>query len=350
MARKRLLLVGGLGLVGRGLLDVLDDDPGWDVVAVSRRAPDFESRARFVSVDLVDRQACATTLGSLGEFSHVVYAALFELPDLVMGWRADAQIETNVRMLTNLIDSVVPTEHFSLLQGTKAYGAHLRPMMNPGKEHHPRPPGPNFYWPQEDLIRARAASHGFGVTIFRPQIVCGMALGSPMNMTAAIAAFATLKKARGEPLSFPGGGASITQATDAQLLGRAIVWAGENHESWGETFNITNGDELVWRSVWPAIAQSFGMELGEEAPQVLSEEMPRLDDEWEAIRGKHRLRYSLGELVGQSWQFADAVFAGGPPTLLSTIKARRFGFSDCIDTEEMFLSQFEALRQARWIP
>jgi hypothetical protein len=34
----------------------------------------------------------------------------------------------------------------------------------------------------------------------------------------------------------------------------------------------------------------------------------------------------------------------------STIKARRAGFHDCIDTEEMFKSFFAHLRNARVIP
>ena len=133
-------------------------------------------------------------------------------------------------------------------------------------------------------------------------------------------------------------------------MGRAIRWAGENAVAWGETFNVTNGDELVWRSVWPSIAEAFGLEVGEDAPLSLTTSMPARADEWEAIRERHHLRYSLDELVGQSWQFADAVFAGGPPTLLSTIKARRFGFADCIDTEEMFRRQFDELRRLRWVP
>ena len=171
-----------------------------------------------------------------------------------------------------------------------------------------------------------------------------------MNMTVAIAALATFARARGEPLCFPGGAPSITQATDARLLGRAIRWAGRESRAWGETFNITNGDELVWHSVWPTIAAAFDLEVGLDTPLPLAETMPTRSAEWETLKHRHELRYSLDELVGQSWQFADAVFAGGPPTLLSTIKARQFGFADCIDTEAMFVTQFDSLRRSRWIP
>ena len=97
------------------------------MVAVSRRQPDFPTRARFLQLDLTDREACRRQFGGLSGVTHVVYAALYEKPDLIAGWRDDDQIETNTRMLANVLDFVTPTRHFTLLQGTKAYGAIWRP-------------------------------------------------------------------------------------------------------------------------------------------------------------------------------------------------------------------------------
>jgi hypothetical protein len=64
------------------------------------------------------------------------------------------------------------------------------------------------------------------------------------------------------------------------------------------------------------------------------------------------MSYSMDQLVGNSWQFADAAFGlrGGQNTLLSTIKARKHGFVECIDTEDMFRDQFAALQSARILP
>ena len=50
--------MGGLGVIGRNLLDHLAQDNGWDLVGLSRRARDFETRAKFISVDLLDRAQC----------------------------------------------------------------------------------------------------------------------------------------------------------------------------------------------------------------------------------------------------------------------------------------------------
>ena len=351
----KVLVVGALGLVGRGVLEAMEDAADYELIGLSRRAPDFPTRARFLSLDLTDRTACRNVLSDpvLSDITHVVYTALHERPDLIGGWREDAQIRTNLAMLTNLLDFLEPTEHLTLLQGTKAYGAHLRPMLNPGKEHHPRHEGPNFYWNQEDLVRKRAAAGGWTFTVMRPQIVCGMAVGSPMNMTMAIGVYATVQKELGLPLSFPGGGPFITQATDALLLGRAIRWAASAPEAGGETFNITNGDELIWRSVWPSIAQAFGMPVGEDRPTSLAETMPDHAGLWHTMTEKYGLSgRTMDELVGSSWQFADAVFGlrGSQHTLLSTVKVRQAGFGDCIDTEVMFQSQLRRLQAMRILP
>lgn len=351
--KKRVLVVGGRGLVGRGVIDAYADDPQWSVTALSRQDPDFDTDATFISVDLTDRVATFETLSFLGSFERVVYTALFEKPDLVGGWRDADQIDTNVAMLTNLLDSLEPTEHLTLLQGTKAYGAHLRPMQNPGKEWHPRTPGPNFYWPQEDLVVERSRRGGWGYAIHRPQIVCGAAVGSPMNMTVAIGVYAAVSKALGEPLHFPGGEPFVTQATDAGLLGRAIRWAAEEPRCRNETFNITNGDELVWRSVWPAVADAFDMAVGDDRPARLAEVMPTHADTWTQVVATNELQpLSMDRLVGSSWQFADAAFGvrGSQNTLLSTIKARQFGFSECVDTEVMFADQFRWLQGQRILP
>jgi hypothetical protein len=82
--------------------------------------------------------------------------------------------------------------------------------------------------------------------------------------------------------------------------------------------------------------------------------MPVREAEWQTIVAKHGLMpHTLDSLIGASWQFADAVFGyGGAPrdTVVSTVKARQFGFADCVDTEAMFVRQLGALQAARILP
>ena len=53
----KALIAGALGVVGRALVEHLDDDPEWEVIGLSRRAPDFETKATFLSLDLLDPAA-----------------------------------------------------------------------------------------------------------------------------------------------------------------------------------------------------------------------------------------------------------------------------------------------------
>ncbi len=355
MQPRKYLVLGALGLVGRAVVRALDQ-AGETVLAVSRRSPDFASSAEFVSVDLTDRAACARTFSqpAFADVTHVVYAALHEKPDLVAGWRDPEQIRINTEMLRNVLDFVQPLTHLSLLQGTKAYGAHLGPMKLPGKESDPRPPGENFYWNQEDLVRERSAAGNWTFTIFRPQIVCGSAIGSPMNLVTALGVYAAVSRALGEALHFPGGDAVVTEATDADLLADAILWAGRETACGGETLNVTNGDVLEWQALWPSFADAFAMPVGEPRPRRLTAFMPEHAQVWDSIVAEHGLApVSMETLIGSSWQFADAVlgYGGrGATTLVSTIRIRQLGFSACVDTEHMFRHQLRRLQAERVLP
>jgi len=359
MENKKAVVFGALGLVGRSVISALESRTDWQIVGVSRRAPDFRSRARFISLDLTDRDACVRTFAApeFADVSHVVYAALYEKPELISGWRDPQQIAINTSMLVNALE-VLGTQpslrHVTLLQGTKAYGAHIAPMRIPGREHQPRHPGANFYWNQEDHLIEMSADRRFRYTIMRPQVVCGFALGSPMNMVSALGVLAAVQRERGEPLRFPGGAPCITQATDADLLARAIVWAAQEPGCANETFNIANGDVMVWQEIFRTVADVFGMPLGEPEPARLADVMPQQAELWRQVVERHGLvPHTLDQLIGASWQFADAVFGygGSPPdTVVSTVKARRFGFSECVDTEEMFVRQLTQLQAARILP
>jgi len=353
VSMKHYLVIGGLGLVGRAVIHALELAGDVKITAVSRRTPDFATRASWLQLDLLQRETCASGFGALRDVTHIVYCALFEQPALIAGWKDDEQIRINTRMLANVLDFVSPICHLTMLQGTKAYAAHYRAMSLPGKESQPRPPGANFYWTQEDMVRERQQRAGWHFTIVRPQIVCGLAVGSPMNMVAAIGVYATLMRVLGRSASYPGGSGFVTEATDADLLAEAILWAGQSKRARNETYNVTNGDVLEWAALWPELMDMLGVAAGPAEKQPLRLVMPQHDGLWSRLVREHRLQpYSLAELVGSSWEFADAVFgtSGGATTLLSTIKIREHGFAACIDTGRMFARQFAAMQTARLLP
>ena len=354
-----ILVVGALGLIGRAAIEHFSSRPGWRAIGISRRAPDFESPARFVSLDLQDAGACRARSAEFAEVTHILYAALYEKPSLVSGWQDPEQIAINMAMLRNIVESVESAtgglKHITLLQGTKAYGSHIEPMRVPGKERWPRHPHENFYWHQEDYVRERAARSGWSFTILRPQAVLGLAVGSPMNLIAAIGLNAAIRRERGEPLYWSGGGRLVTQASDAALLARAAEWAGTEPRCAGETYNIGNGDMLVWEDLFPSVATFFGMDYGGRRPERLAETMPAQSGTWDAMVAKYGLRpYGLEALAGASFQFADWSFRYGEehpaPSILSTIKSRQHGFADCLDTEDAVLGWLRRMQDERLLP
>lgn len=353
-----VLVVGALGVVGRAALDVYLEDESWQVIGLSRRRPDQPTRAAWISADLLDADGLFGAIAAAGPITHVVFAALQEEASLVSGWTSQSQIGRNTMMLRNLLDALRAggsgLAHLTLLQGTKAYGVHHGHYRMPARESDPRFIASNFYYDQEDLARERAAADGFHVTVLRPQIVCGFALGNPMNAVTALGVYAAICRELGQPLRFPGGPACLQEAVDARLLGRAIKWAGSEPRCRGEIYNIANGDCFSWPNLWPSIARRFGVEPGVAHPFSLAEVMVDKGPAWDRLVARHGLRpYGYGEIVS-SWQFMDYLLRHGRTyphhSIVSTIKARQHGFHDCMDTEAMFDEIFVRLQEERVLP
>jgi nucleoside-diphosphate-sugar epimerase len=361
MPGKTVLIAGATGLVGHAAMQHFASCPDTKVIAISRRHPADTFGADFLSVDLQDRARCADVFGALDNVTHVVYAALYERPGLIAGWRDDDQIATNDRMLRNLLDPLLSAakglRHVSMLQGTKAYGVHVRRMQFPAREGRSEARDvPNFYWQQEDYVRAIQEGRDWAFTIFRPVLIVGYALGAPMNMIPAIGVYAAMLKEKGEPLHYPGGPASVSQAIDAGLLARAIAWAGETDAARNETFNVTNGDIFAWPYVWSALAAQMDMELGENRPMSLAAEIAPRTEDWQRIVRKHGLvAPNLQDFVGSSLEYADYIMTYGreipaAPLFSSTIKIMQAGFREVMDTEAMFVKWLRHFQERRLLP
>ena len=341
---RTVLVAGATGLVGEAAMAAFAA-AGWRVVAVSRRTPDAlpEGDVLHIAVDLTDAQACRAAFSGLRDVTHVVYAALYEKPGLLAGWREADQMETNLSMLRNLMEpltAAADVEHVTLLQGTKAYGAHIHAVPIPARERAPRDDHANFYWLQEDYLRAKVLGGGFAWTIFRPQIFVGAAWGAAMNPLLAIGAWAALRREQGLPLAYPGGAPQVMELVDPRLLGEAFLWAATASSAANETFNITNGDVFAWSEVWPAIAGALGMETGPAEPTRIAPLLAESGDAWARLAAKHNLRPTpLTDLLGESHHYADALLRPGVeaialPILVSTVKLRQAGFAPCYDSED----------------
>jgi nucleoside-diphosphate-sugar epimerase len=246
---KKALVAGALGVTGRAIVNHLVSLGDWEVIGLSRRSPEFQTTAKYISVDLLSRPDVEACFSEIGDVTHIFYAALKPADNVF------DEVAPNLAMLANTVEvaerSSRSLRKVLLVEGAKFYGAHLGPYKTPAKESDPRHMPPNFYYNQEDYLVERSAGKAWSWTSFRPSSICGFAVGNPMNMATVIAVYASLCKEMGLPLRFPGSVETyhaIMEMTDAELLAKAMVWAGENDGCDGQAFNITNGDFDRWEN------------------------------------------------------------------------------------------------------
>jgi nucleoside-diphosphate-sugar epimerase len=347
---RHALVVGGLGVAGQGIVRHLAAQPGWHVHALSRRRPEETGGATFLAADLLDPADLEARLSDLTGITHLFYAAYQARPSFA------AEVEPNLAMLRNVVEAVERAspglEHVSLMQGTKAYGTHLGPYRTPARETDPRHMPPNFYYDQEDYLRARAGRARWSWSALRPRTIYGYASNSPMNMTSVLGVYAAMSKELGLPLRFPGtpgGFRALQQAVDTDILARAAVWAATTPRCAGEIFNVTNGGLFRWEGIWPRIAELFGMEPGPVQTIRLAEVMADKGPLWERMIARHGLRRQPLEQV-VSWAFGDFQWHADYDSISETFKLRSWGFADYLDDLDMFASQIAGLRERRVIP
>ncbi len=350
MINRKALIAGATGVVGRNLLRHLLKAGAWDIVALSRRTPDIEGAYTHIGVDLMNAAECKAKLGHLSDVTHIFFAALAPNPDL-----AQSAIN-NLALLSNLIEAIEPVaarlEHIHVMHGTKWYGMHLGPFKTPAQEDDPRHMPPNFYYDQWDYLVERQKGKRWTYSSARPHAISGFALGNPSNLTLVIAIYAAICKELGLPLCHPGTPGNYTalyQCTDSGLLARAMVWMATTPNCANQAFNITNGDLIRWEHTWPKIAQYFGMGLGPRRNVSLVKFMADKGPVWDRIVAKHGLRpFGYQQIV--SWPYGDFVFTPEYDVISSTSKARRYGFHECVDTDEMFVRLWNEMRAERIIP
>ena len=260
-------------------------------------------------------------------------------------------------MLKNIVSSVSESKHHNLsrvvlIQGAKVYGAHLGKFKTPAKENDPRHLPPNFYYAQEDFLRSFQNNKNWDWSILRPDLVAGISIGNPMNIAMAIAVYASISKALGLPLKFPGKeGAyrALIQITDALLLARAATWVATSKKTSFEVFNITNGDLFRWEHLWPKIAKYFDMECAPIQTISLSHYMPIQEQTWLKLVDTHNLKTMPYSKIA-AWPFADFILGSEYDVITDTTKIKQYGFHEVIDSERQLLKLFDEFREQKLIP
>lgn len=351
MAKRRVaVVVGARGVIGGNLIDHLEATGEWEVIGLSRRGGPDTGRVRHIAVDLLDERDAADKLGELRDVTHIFYAAYQDRPS----WAE--LVAPNVAMLVNTVNALEPVaaglEHISLMQGYKVYGAHLGPFKTPARESDPPHMPPEFNVDQQQFLEDRQRGKRWTWSAIRPSVVCGFALGNPMNLALVIAVYATMSKELGVPLRFPGKpGAytSLIEMTDAGLLAEATVWAATTPECANQAFNINNGDLFRWDEMLPKIASFFELDVAPPLPMSMEVVMADKEPVWNDLVAKQGLEPTPYSDVS-SWAFGDFVFGWDYDVIADGSKARRLGFHRHVETERMFLDIFRDLRARKIIP
>ncbi|MFL9923492.1 SDR family oxidoreductase [Herbaspirillum lusitanum] len=354
-SEKVALVVGAHGVIGSRLIRHLLSDADWQIVGLSRRGEQNESdrheRLRHIAIDLLEETATRSALKDLKQVTHVFYAAYQHRP----GWAE--LVAPNMAMLRNVVEALeavdAGVQHISLMQGYKVYGGHLGPFKTPARESDAHFMPPEFMFDQQRYLQDKQAQGSrWNWSAIRPAVVGGSTLGNPMNLALAIAMYASISKQLGLPLRFPGKpGADdkLIEMTDDGLLAQATVWAANDVRCANQAFNIGNGDLFRWSEMWPKIAHYFGMEVGPALPLKLGEVMRDKAPLWQTIVAAHGLHaHDYGAL--SSWDFADFVFSWDYDMFGDGSKARRFGFHEYVESEQMFYRLFDDLRARKVIP
>ena len=349
--RKKALVVGATGVVGRRLAEYIDGLDSWEVVGLSRRAAIGGDRVLRSSVDLSNREETEAALRHLDDVTQFFYEARFDHAE------GEAEsIEVNTAMFRNLIDAIVPIAqhlvHVHVGSGHKNYGLDVGPAPTPARESQPRFPRSSFYYEQEDYIRDLQAGQLWSWSTARPTGLCDTAPGITRSIISLICAYAAVRRQLGLPFSFPGTPGNfeaLYQCTDARHLARATGWMATEPTCANQDFNITNGDLFRWNYLWPKFAAYFGMEEGPVETVNLSDYMADKEPVWQRAVEKFGLRRQPLEAVAL-WSYWRHLWTPDWDIVSSMTKARQFGFQEVIDSEKIFFRMFDHFRRERVFP
>ncbi|KAH8151661.1 uncharacterized protein LAJ45_04283 [Morchella importuna] len=402
------IVTGATGINGLALIRTLSADPKtWTQIhAVSRSALSvstlFPANVQHVPLDL---------LGGVADIAKALKQRINELSNdaIYVFFAAYLEQETeeklsdvNGALLRNFLEGVRGAglekrlKRVVLTTGAKYYGVHHGAVKVPCEEEDPKVVGPtvprNFYYVQEDILIEMSRGQSWDWCTAMPGAVIGFAHGNFMNMASAIAIYASVCKELGEPLHFTGnlpGYTTFDTHSSAKLVAEFEIWAALNEKCHNERFNIVNGDQASWQSMWPKIARHFGVrippnqfvmpaplpgkyKIAQDPPLaahadkmglvgVLEEnaidcrvdlvkwaEREDVKKAWAEIAKREGLKDDA--LKRATWVFANMMIGKKHPWVSSMTKARKFGWTGYVDTWECLEDTFNELEQEKIIP
>ncbi|MGI9435628.1 MAG: SDR family oxidoreductase [Geminicoccaceae bacterium] len=348
MTKRKALIAGVTGAIGGALAEHLSGLKDWQVTGLCRRPPASPlPNVDYILVDMTDVQACREALSRHDDVTHLIYSGRAAHDDL-----GRESVQKNLDLLSNVLvatSAMSPAlRHVHLVQGGKYYGVHVGPFPTPAREDDPRSVISNFYYAQEDFLRAASAENNWHWSASRPNTLLHFSPHNPRNLVSTLSAYAAICREVGAALNFPGPeGAftSLAQLTSTDLLSRAIAWMATDDQAANQAFNVANGDLVRWCQFWPKLADAFQIPCGCVRPMRLVDVMADKQPVWQQITKHHGLKSQPLAAVA-NWAYVDGTLERTWDEIQSTMKARKFGFHDCADSEEDFLRILARYRDA----
>ena len=405
----KALVVGATGISGFNTIRALLDTPDrWSKVYAVSRSPLSEkslsllsqqqrSRIQHVSVDMTSSaEDIAQALRKAGVVADYIFYYAYMSPtsgkSAMDPKTADELVESNVPPFKSFLGSLpiagIKPNRILLQTGGKSYGVHIGRVRTPLVESDPQPRhlSPNFYYPQEDALRAFCDQHPETKwNMVHPFSIIGAIEHASMNTFMGFGIYAAIQAQRGEPLKF---GADFTSwqfeaaHSTARLTGYLSEWAVLEERCANQSFNAQDGGPVSFDRFFHELARWYGVKEvqgpefdesrlqttslagGKDSPlgygpptQVRYSFMladwardPVNRSAWEEIMAKSNGKVTENPWDGDGKDFLMADFAYLPFGTASMNKTKRYGFSGFVDTLESVFEMFQEMEKLGSLP
>lgn len=347
---KKTLIAGATGQIGSSVGRYLAGMGDWNPIGLAR-SPDQTAPFRMIQVDLTQPKDCQLKLSQLKDITHILYAARFDH----YGGELESK-DTNISMLNNLLDAVETgakhLQHIHLIHGTKYYGHTLKERPTPYREADTCGNFNSFYYDQQALIEHRQTGKDWNWSISRPHAFCNYRTDESRNLILVVAIYASILRELGLPLSFPGTQRSYAAKTHFSwlpTLARSAAWMMDTPACANQAYNIVNGDPISWSTLWPIIANEFDMSTAPPNDGSFSQFAADKVQLWQKIIQKYGLVQTDLHEVAQ-WPYGDYVLSVQWDVVSDMAKAQRDGFTERVDSIDMWLRGFDYFRKHKMIP
>ena len=132
-------------------------------------------------------------------------------------------------------------------------------------EDAPRVDHPNFYFAQEDALAAWSTKHATHWTVTRPGFIVGAVKEAAMNITFALAIYASVQKELGLKLEFPadiGAWDANKDLSAVKLIAYFEEWAVLTDGAADQSLNIVDDSRFSYGVFWPILASWYDLNYG----------------------------------------------------------------------------------------